>query len=46
MWKLKTDINESICKTNKLTDKENSVMVTKGEREGEEGYIRNKGLAK
>ena len=31
---------------NKLTDKENSVTVTKGEREGEEGYIRNKGLAK
>ena len=30
----------------KLTDIKNSVMVTKREREGEEGYIRSKGLAK
>ena len=36
----------SLYAKQKQTYKENSVTVTKGEREGEEGYIRNKGLAK
>ena len=36
MWNLKkNDTNELIYKTETLTDKENKLMVTKGERWGE-----------
>ena len=36
MWYLKYDTNELIYKTNRLTNIENTLMVTKGERRGEE----------
>ena len=32
MWNLKYDTNEFIYKTERLTDTENKLMVTKGER--------------
>ena len=35
MWNLKNYTNESIYTKQKLTDIENELMVTKGEREGE-----------
>ena len=45
MWNLKTNTNKSIYKTeNRLIGIENKVMVTKGKREEEEGYIRSVGL--
>ena len=44
MWNLKYDTNELIYKTNRLTDIENKLMVTKGES-GREGLIRSLGLA-
>ena len=34
MWNLKNNKKERICKTNRLTDLENKLVVTKGEREG------------
>ena len=34
MWNLKYDTNELICKTERLTDIENKLMVTKGEAGG------------
>ena len=37
MWNLKYDTNELIYKTNRLTDVENKLMVTKAER-AEERY--------
>ena len=36
MWSLKKNTNESIYKTNKVTDIENKLKVTKREKEGEE----------
>ena len=44
MWNLKTNTNELIFKTERLTDIENKLMVTKGKREEKEGLIRNMGL--
>ena len=45
MWNLKTNTNKSIYKTeNRLIGIENKVMVTKGKREEEEGYIRSVGF--
>ena len=35
MWNVKYDTNELIYKTERLTDIENNLMVTKGERWGE-----------
>ena len=34
MWNVKYDTNELIYKTERLTDIENNLMVTKGERWG------------
>ena len=33
MWNLKNNTNDYICKTNRLTDKENKPVVSKGESE-------------
>ena len=35
MWNLKNSTNELIYETNRLTDFENKLTVTKGERRGE-----------
>ena len=44
MRNLKNNTNENSCKTERLTDIENKLVVSKGEREGEEGQIRGMGL--
>ena len=41
MWNLKYDTNELICKTERLTDIENKLLVTKGERERGRDKIRS-----
>ena len=33
MWNLKNNTNDYICKTNRLTDIEDKLVVSKGERE-------------
>ena len=34
MWNLKNNTNKCMCKTERLTDIENKLMVTRGERGG------------
>ena len=39
MWNLKNNTNKCVCKTETLRDKENKLMVTKGERGGGRGKL-------
>ena len=45
MWNLKYDTNELIYETNRLTDIENRLVVAKGKKGWEDGWIGSLGLA-